>query len=287
MNYLVIGASGMVGHTISLYLTERGHTVTGLCRRPFDPVETVTGDALDEHLVRKIVDNNKIDVVVNAAGVLNFDAEKNPDRAILINSYLPHKLSQMFQNDGPYLIHLSTDCVFSGREGGYTEASFPDGSTVYDKSKALGELRNLRSLTLRNSIIGPDINPEGIGLFNWFMAQSNIVNGYTKVIWTGLTTCELAKVIEAASKSRPTGLVNMVNNSAISKFELLKLFNNTCRACPLEIVPNPGLECDKSLIRTNFNFEYQIPQYETMINEMYSWIKRHASLYAHYNEVLK
>lgn len=238
MNYLVIGASGMAGHTISLYLKERGNAVTGLCRRPFGLVDTIVGNALDEQLVREIVASREIDVVVNAAGILNQAAENNPDQAILVNSYLPHKLTQMFQSNGPYLIHLSTDCVFSGRDGGYTEASFPDGFTIYDKSKALGELRNSWSLTLRNSIIGPDINPEGIGLFNWFMAQKDTIKGYSKAIWTGLTTYELAKVIETASKSRPVGLVNMVNNSTISKLELLELFNKTCRAYPLKIIPD-------------------------------------------------
>ena len=91
---------------------------------------------------------------------------------------------------------MSTDCVFSGKTGWYSETSSRDGETFYDRSKALGELENNKDLTFRNSIIGPDLNKNGIGLFNWFMKQEGQIYGFTKAIWTGVTTLTLAKAME-------------------------------------------------------------------------------------------
>ena len=102
---------------------------------------------------------------------------------------------------------MSTDCVFSGKTGGYDESSLRDGETFYDRSKALGELENQKDLTFRNSIIGPDLNEEGIGLFNWFMKQTGEINGYTKAMWTGVTTLTLAKAMESAVQQGLTGLI--------------------------------------------------------------------------------
>src|SRR5699024_1115052 len=104
------------------------------------------------------------------------------------------------------IIHMSTDCVFSGKIGNYKEDSLRDGETFYDRSKALGELDNQKDLTFRNSIIGPDINENGIGLFNWFMKQEGSINGYSKAIWTGVTTLTLAKAMDSALKEDLVGI---------------------------------------------------------------------------------
>mgnify|MGYP003293877806 CR=1 FL=1 len=124
-------------------------------------------------------------------------------------------------------VHVSTDCVFEGTSGKYDEASFPDATSFYGRSKALGEVKNNRSVTLRTSIVGPDSNPNGIGLFQWFMNQEESVGGYTKVIWTGVTTIELAKQIEIALINNLTGLNHVVNNDFISKHDLINLFKKS------------------------------------------------------------
>lgn len=178
---------------------------------------------------------------------------------------------------------MSTDCVFSGNNGPYYEDSIPNGTSFYDRTKALGELNNDKDLTFRNSIIGPDIKSSGIGLFNWFMQQDNIVNGYTGAIWTGVTTYTLAKAIETALAENLTGLYNLVNNESISKFNLLELFNKYFRFSKIKIIPVNELQLDKSLRRKREDFSFVIPSYEQQIKEMSEWIKNHKTLYPHYN----
>src|SRR5699024_5151046 len=135
------------------------------------------------------------DAIINAVGILNKDAEENKSHAVLLNSYLPHYISNLTKDMNTKVIHMSTDCVFSGKVGSYKEDSLRDGQTFYDRSKALGELENDKDLTFRNSIIGPDMNKNGIGLFNWFMKQNGYIKGFNKAIWTGVTTLTLAKAM--------------------------------------------------------------------------------------------
>lgn len=284
MKFLVLGCNGMAGHIISLYLKEQGHDVTGFARSRSAFVPTIIGDATDTELLRGAIVAGGYDAVINAIGLLNQFAENNQAAAANLNGYLPHFLADVTVDMPTQIIHMSTDCVFSGKTGGYTEASLPDGETFYDRSKALGELNDAKNLTLRNSIVGPDIKAKGIGLLNWFMQQPGpAVNGYTGAIWTGQTTLQLAKTMEAAAKERAYGLVNAVPAESITKYELLKLFNKYLRGGELTINPVEGITADKSLIRTNFDFNYQIPDYETMVAEMADWIKTHHSLYPHYN----
>lgn len=284
MKFLILGCNGMAGHVISLYLSERGHDVTGFARYKLPFVPSIKGDASNIELLRGVIAAGKYDTVINAIGLLNQFAENNHAAASFLNGYLPHFLADITNNTATQIIHMSTDCVFSGKKGGYTELSQPDGTTFYDRSKALGELNDNKNLTLRNSIVGPDIKANGIGLLNWFMQQSGpTVNGYIGAIWTGQTTLQLAKTMETAAKERAYGLVNAVPESSITKFDLLKLFNRHLRGGELTINPVDGVTADKSLIRTNFDFNYQIPDYETMVADMADWMKVHKSLYPHYN----
>ena len=147
----------------------------------------------------------------------------------------------------------------------------------------MGEINDSKNLTLRNSIVGPDIKQKGIGLLNWFMQQHGEVNGFTGAMWTGQTTLQLAKTMEAAAMNKVSGLINMVPSSNISKYELLKLFNHYLRNDELTINPIEGVVADKTLIRTNHEFKYLIPDYDTMISEMAEWMKAHKELYPHYN----
>lgn len=283
MKFLVLGASGMAGHTIAIYLKEKGHDVTGFARRNLDFVKTIVGDATDFEFLKGLITAGNYDYVINAIGVLNQYAEKNMANAVILNGYLPHFLADITKDMNTSVIHMSTDCVFSGKGGNYTEKSLRDGETFYDRSKAIGELEDDKNITLRNSIVGPDINPNGIGLFNWFMKQEGKINGFTKAMWTGMTTLQLAKMMEKAALQHATGLYNMVPDSNISKYELLKLFNHYVRNNEVDIEPYAGFSADKTLIRTRFEFKELVPDYDTMVKEMAEWIRNHKELYPHYN----
>lgn len=283
MKILVLGATGMAGHVISIYLQEAGFDVTTFSRSQFNHSrETIQGDITDFSLLKKIVINGKFDAVINAIGILNQDAEDNKANSILVNGYLPHFLVDITKNTKTKIIHMSTDCVFSGKAGGYTEESAKDGQTYYDQTKALGEINNSKDLTFRNSIIGPDMNENGIGLFNWFMKQQEPIHGYSKAIWTGVTTLTLAKAMEKALNDNLTGLYHLVNNQKINKYELLLLINKYFKENHMIIHPNDSFEIDKSLINTRTDFLYVVPSYEEMIQEMYNWVQSHKELYPHY-----
>lgn len=283
MKYLILGCNGMAGHTISLYLKEKGYSVYGFDRVKSKYIESFTGDARDLELIKNLIVKGNFDTVINCIGILNQDAENNKSIAVFLNSFFPHFLVDITKNMKTQIIQMSTDCVFSGKKGNYVEQDFRDGESFYDRTKALGELDDNKNITLRNSIVGPDINPDGIGLFNWFMLQNNDVNGYTRTMWTGQTTLQLAKTMEYASQHSVFGLINAVPSKPISKFNLLKLFNKYFRNNSLNIHPIEGVIMDKSLKRTNFSMDYVIPNYEIMVRELAQWINDHKDMYPHYN----
>lgn len=283
MKFFVCGCNGMAGHTISLYLQEQGHEVYGFDLRESKYIKSFAGNAFDTETIAKAIKDGNYDTVINCIGVLNQFAEQNHALAAFLNSYFPHFLAKTTEGTDTQVIHMSTDCVFSGKKGSYVENDFQDGETFYDRSKALGELNDDKNITLRNSIVGPDINPNGIGLLNWFLHQEGQINGYTKAIWTGQTTLQLAKTMEQAAKERAHGLVNAVPDHGISKYELCKLFNHYFRNDAITINPVEGVNADKSLKRTNFDFSYLIPDYEVMVAELAEWVKKHREMYPHYN----
>lgn len=283
MKFFVLGCNGMAGHTISLYLQEKGYEVLGFDRTKSKYVKSIAGNAFDTASLRNIIHEGKFDTVINCIGILNQFAEQNKALASFLNAYFPHFLVETTAETDTQVIHMSTDCVFSGKRGSYTEDDFPDGETFYDRSKALGEICDEKNITLRNSIVGPDINPKGIGLLNWFMQQHGDINGYTKAMWTGQTTLQLAKTMEMAAKERAHGLYNAVPDHSISKHDLCRLFNKYLRGNSLTIHPVEGVNADKSLKRTRFEFSYVIPDYEQMVAEMADWIMKHKTMYPHYN----
>lgn len=282
MKFLILGCNGMAGHTISLYLKEQGHDVFGFDLRRSPYIDSVAGDARDTTMIRDLVRGGRYDAVINCIGILNQYAEQNKALAAFLNGYFPHYLAEITADLETQVIHMSTDCVFSGKKGRYTEDDVADGETFYDRSKALGELNDNKNITLRNSIIGPDINPHGIGLMNWFMQQDGPINGYTKAIWTGQTTLQLAKTMEAAAQAKATGLYNMVPADSINKYDLLCLLNRHLRHDAITIHPIEGINLDKSLYRTRFDFDYTIPDYERMVAEMAAWVRDHKDMYPHY-----
>lgn len=284
MKVLVLGATGMAGHTISIYLKEANHDVTAFSRKKFIYCDNINGDITDFDFLKNVIEIGNYDAVINAIGILNKDAEYNKSLAVILNSYLPHYLSDITKKMETKVIHMSTDCVYSGNIGGYTETSFRDGGTFYDRTKALGELENAKDLTFRNSIIGPDLNENGIGLFNWFMKQEGQINGFTKAIWNGVTTLTLAKAMEKALEENLTGLYNLVNKESISKFDLLKLFNEYMKDDTITILTSDAVEVNKTLISTRNDFSFVVPSYEQMVKEMKEWIENHKELYPHYFE---
>lgn len=283
MKFLILGCNGMAGHLISIYLKENGHDVMGFARSKSKYIDTILGDATDADLIRSIIHDGKYDSVINCIGLLNQFAEKNKSQAVYLNGYLPHYLADITVGTDTQIIHMSTDCVFSGKRGQYIETDERDGQTFYDRSKAMGEIEDDKNITLRQSIVGPDIKASGIGLLNWFMQQNGQVNGYTKAMWTGQTTLQLAKTMEAAAIERAHGLFNTVPDTNISKYELLKLFNHYMRNDELSINAVDGVNADKSLRRTRFEFDYSIPDYETQVAELSEWMRAHKELYPHYN----
>lgn len=282
MKILVLGASGMAGHIITLYFKEQGYDVTGFTRKPIAYCKNILGDAMNPEDVKKAIFSENFDVVINAIGVLNQNAEDHKAMAVMLNGYLPHFIADTLRDSKTKLIHMSTDCVFAGNTGPYYEDSFPDGRIFYDRSKAIGEINDEKNLTFRNSIVGPDCNEKGIGLFNWFMKQNGPINGFTGAIWTGVTTLTLAKAMEQAIKDNLTGLYNLVNNESINKFELCGLFNKYFRNGKIVINPSDRLQLDKSLRHRRTDFSFVVPSYEQQIKEMADWVNAHKDFYPHY-----
>ena len=282
MKFLVLGCNGMAGHIISLYLKEQGHDVLGFAKKKSALVKSVTGDAMNIDTIKELVGVNKYDTIINCIGLLNQFAENNKAGAAYLNAYFPHLLAELTEGSDTQIIHMSTDCVFSGKRGQYTENDLRDGESFYDRSKALGELEDDKNLTLRQSIVGPDIKPNGIGLLNWFMQQSGSVSGYTRAVWTGQTTLQLAKTMEICARERVHGLYNAVPVSSITKYELLQLFNRYLRAEEIAINPADVNAADKSLKCTHWELDYRIPDYEQMVMDLADWMRKHEKLYPHY-----
>ena len=168
----------MAGHLITLYFKEVGYNVTAYSMQPFPYCNNIIGNALETVNFQNMLLEGDYDVVINCIGILNQVADQNQSLAVYLNSYLPHLVVDTLKDKKTKLIHMSTDCVFAGNSGPYYEDSLRDGLTFYDRSKALGEIDDNKNLTFRNSIIGPDMNENGIGLFNWFMKQKEEINGF-------------------------------------------------------------------------------------------------------------
>lgn len=283
MKFLVLGCNGMAGHVISIYLQEQGYNVVGLAKSRSNYIKTVVGDTKDLNFLKSVIYNGNFDIVINCIGILTKSSEEKKAEAVYINGFLPHFLAEVTKELDTRIIQMSTDCVFSGNRGGYCEYDLRDGASFYDRTKAIGELEDEKNMTIRSSIVGPDINKDGVGLLNWFMQQSQIVDGYTNVFWSGQTTLQYAKTIEAIVPEKVYGIFNMVPDESISKNDLLVLFNKYLRKDKVVIRPKNDIVCDKSLKRTRKDFDIPIPDYEKMIVELLEWMRVHRRLYPHYH----
>lgn len=245
----------------------------------------------NESEIINVFDNNELikflekispDIVINCIGILIKGSSSDPANAIYLNSYFPHFLSKVIKKWNGKLIHISTDCVFSGEKGNYSENDFKDADDNYGRSKSLGEVNNQYDLTLRTSIIGPEINKNGEGLFNWFMNQKDNSYGFKRVFWTGVTTLELAKVIHAAIEQNLTGLINIPAKQKISKYNLLLKIKEIFNHPNVLIIPSEEKVEDKSLISIRNDFDFNIKEYPEMLFDMFNFMKANAELYKHY-----
>lgn len=278
LKILLLGSAGMAGHVLKnefLKLSDKIDLID-IARSNQYTTPIIKMDITNFVSLGELVTNSNFDYIINSVGILNKTAEDNPDNAILINSYLPHFLEKITRNTKTKIIHISTDCVFSGKKGSYIEFDFKDGQGFYAQTKAMGELVNDKDLTIRTSIIGPDLNSRGIGLFNWFINQIGLVNGFSNAFWSGVTTIQLAKsIIEIIfSNNSITGLVHLTNNEKISKYNLLILIKEVFELKDIEIQESSSYEVDKSLINTRNDIFRNIPTYKEMIFEMHEWIKK-------------
>ncbi|MGP0586737.1 SDR family oxidoreductase [Paenibacillus timonensis] len=275
MKMLILGGHGMAGHVLVRHFREQeGHQVFYTSRDPGDPGSLIL-DAGDIVAVDQAVQLVRPDVIINAVGVLNQFADQDKIMAYHINGFLPHRLRHLADKTGARLIHISTDCVFRGDRGGYREEDQPDGVTTYAVTKALGEVQDEGHLTIRTSIIGPEIRRQGIGLFQWFMSQEGKVSGYRRVKWNGVTTVQLAKTIEWLLDRPVSGLIHLAHPEVVSKYEMLHLFQEIWGKTDLEIEPDDGPALDRTLVNTRPEAAAPLPPFRQMLEEMADWMRRH------------
>ncbi|MBA4365808.1 MAG: NAD(P)-dependent oxidoreductase [Coprothermobacter sp.] len=266
---VVLGSRGLAGHMILDYLSRIDHfEVVGIDRGPASRFVQIRADVESSSRLLSVLTAVKPAVVVNCIGVLNAAADADLRRAILLNSYLPYELAAWGDGLGFKLIHLSTDCVFAGNTGDYTETAVPDGTTAYARTKMLGEVQSGRHLTFRTSIVGPEIRPDGNGLLEWFLRQTGVVPGYAGVQWTGVTSLVLARAVEAAISSDLCGLYHLVSDTSISKYRLLKEMARAFGVHGIRIVRQQRPHSRRTLICTRTDFDFRVPDYRSMLEEL-------------------
>ncbi|MFC4779340.1 dTDP-4-dehydrorhamnose reductase family protein [Paenibacillus sp. GCM10023252] len=275
MRMLIIGGSGMAGHLLVRFFRTAKDVELHYTTRAAGDSEGHSLDVTQLEAVEELVGRLKPDLIVNAVGILNQAAEDDPLQAYLVNGMLPHWLGHLADLHGARLIHISSDCVFTGNDGRYVEWDEPDGHTVYARTKALGEVKHHpRHLTIRTSIIGPEVRSHGIGLLHWFMQQEGTIQGYERVMWNGVTTLELAKAIQyAIQHPEIAGLVHLTAAQSVSKHDLLHLFRDAFGKHDLMIEPNSAISIDRTLVSSRDDWTYQAPGYAVMLAELASWMR--------------
>ena len=282
MKKILFGATGMAGHIAYYFLRDTGkYDITNVVYRMPLTEDSIVVDVTDSKAVAEVVRMVRPEIILNCIGVLIRGSKEHPDNAILINAHFPHLLKKLSDEVGAKLVHISTDCVFSGKKGNYTEEDFRDADDVYGRSKALGEVVNDKDLTIRTSIIGPELKKNGEGLFHWFMNQHGQVNGFKTAIWGGVTTLELAKAIDKAIEQGISGLIQLSNGVGISKYDLLVLFKEIWQKQDVEILPYDANGVNKSIAKS-VKFAYEVPDYRWMLQEQAAWMNVHKELYTQY-----
>lgn len=279
MRILILGGDGMLGHQLLRHFGAR-HDARVTLRQTLDHYsqcrlfrnDNAYGgiDARSTEPLRKVLDDFRPEAVINAIGLVKqrpIASEAIPN--IEINALLPHKVALLCREAGARLVHMSTDCVFSGSRGHYRESDRPDSVDLYGLSKLLGEVREPHCVTLRTSLIGTELSRE-TGLLEWFLAQKGTIRGYRRTIFSGLTTIELGRIIERVLRQFPEGGgLYHVSSAPISKFDLLLRLKEKLDL-PLQIIPDDRMRCDRSLDSTRFRaeFGYEPPSWDAMLIEL-------------------
>ena len=277
---VVLGANGMLGHTIlQIMKLDPAHKVIGVVRhesmarylRTLMGAQVVAGgDFLLSDGLKSILESLRPEVVINCVGLVKQSVlSDNILAAVPINTIFPHTVAEICSLVGSRMVHISTDCVFSGAKGGYTEEDVPDATDVYGRSKILGEVNYPGTLTLRTSAVGHELNTNH-GLINWFLSQQGSIKGYTQAIFSGLPSAELARVIRDRVLPHPDleGKYH-VAGPPISKHDLLQLVKQEYGK-ELQIEPDHRLVIDRSLDATLFmeTTGYAAPPWPKMISTM-------------------
>lgn len=280
MRILILGGAGMLGHQLwrefhsrhEVWVTLRQPLAAGEAPAGFDPARTLTGVAAeDDAALARAFATARPEAVINCIGVVKQRPEaSDPLVCIPINALLPHRVARLAATAHARMIHISTDCVFSGQRGGYTETDASDAGDLYGRSKFLGEVHDAHAVTLRTSIIGRELRTRS-GLIEWFLAQQGrTIRGFRRAIYSGLTTPELARVIERVLVRHPeiNGLWH-VCGEAINKYELLRLAQRSF-GWTGEILPDDSLVCDRSLDSSRFRAAtgYVPPSWPAMLDEL-------------------
>jgi len=286
MRILVLGASGMLGNAMFRVLDEHEDLeVFGTARS--SEVERFFPAKISQRLMTGIdVENQdalmntfcqvRPKVVINCVGLIKQLAEaSDPLRSIPVNALLPHRLARLCDVSGARLVHISTDCVFSGEKGGYTESDLSDARDLYGVSKYLGEVHYPDSITLRTSIIGHALNSSN-GLIDWFLGQQGQCRGFTRALFSGLPTVTLAQIVRDViiPDSGLHGLYH-VGADPITKFDLLKLVAEVYGKS-IEITPDDSLQIDRSLSAGRFRAAtgYVVPEWPELVRVMHSYYSK-------------
>lgn len=277
---LVLGVNGMLGSTVFKYLSQNESLeVFGIARRvvpeldEFNAKIIVRDNFVDPDVLIEILSLFKPTIIINCVGIVKqLESSNNLLQSVPINSLLPHRLSSLCRILNSRLVHFSTDCVFSGLKGNYLEKDIPDPLDLYGRTKLLGEVSGYESVTLRTSIIGHELNSKK-SLLNWFLSTHGSVKGYKNAYFSGLTTLEVAKVLEkyVIPNKDLHGLYHLASNR-ISKYDLLqmisKIYNHKASIIPDEEVSiDRSLNCEKFIFATG----YTITSWQDQINEMYKF----------------
>jgi dTDP-4-dehydrorhamnose reductase len=283
MKIVVLGVSGMLGNAMfrklsetqsfAVYGTSRATSAKSYFRSELSD-RIVSGiDVENQDSLARILEEIRPDAVINCVGLIKQLSDANdPLAALPINAMMPHRLARLCRLVGARLVHISTDCVFSGSHGNYRESDFPDAKDLYGRSKFLGEVDYPNAITLRTSIIGHELG-SAHSLIGWFLAQSGSVKGYSRAIFSGLPTVEIAKLVRdvVLPRSDLSGLYH-VAATPISKLDLLRLVANTYGKT-IEIVPDEGLVIDRSLNADRFREAtgYVAPSWPNLIDSMHAF----------------
>jgi len=277
---LIIGGSGMLGNTLLRFFSRK---------KNFDVSTTIRSSKLlgisnkscnyqlfnnihleDKKDISKVFDQVRPDVVINCAGVIKHSNESIDHlKVLLLNTILPHYLAKLSENFNARLIHFSTDCVFSGSKGNYNESDFPDASDFYGRSKLLGEINYPNTITIRTSLVGHELNSTK-NLIEWFLMQNHEIKGYNEAIFSGLSTFEVAKIIDTyiLPNKKLEGLYHL-SSQPISKYGLLLLVKNIYKKS-IGIIKDHSLKINRSLDSSRFckATNYVSKPWDLMIQEM-------------------